>query len=106
MVVRGVVMRPLRRREGEQATRTLELLEAPHDLRLLRGEPFGRKRGVGLVNRDGAHIIEPTGQIHEPGHTNLAGVQVRGARAALPGVHERPIRKMPTTKQKVSERHG
>src|SRR5690606_11417808 len=93
-------------RECDDAPRFVDLFEAPHDLGLLDGQPFGRKRLVGRVECRGPRIVEPTAQVERPPCATLADSQVIGPFARHERQRDRVFRKMTSTKDDVRDSHG
>jgi hypothetical protein len=92
-------------REGDDARRTIALFEATEDLSLLRGEAFGRERGIGLFHANRPHLVEPASEFDGPLGTEVALIEMRWPCTGHADLGERFLREMSTTKNDVTEPH-
>ncbi len=78
-------------RERDDARRLIELFELAQNLRLLCGEPLGRKGGVGGLDAERPDVVEPAAELDRALGADVAPIEVRGTVAGHDGLDERRL---------------
>ncbi len=102
--VHGPVVRRLRR-EGNDARRPVDLLEAAEDLCLLRRQSLCREGRVSVIDRDRSQLIEPPAQLNGALGADVASIEMDGTLAGCAHLSQRAFGQVPTTKNNINEPH-